>query len=409
MGTVMKPTDNFTAIARGVRIHSGQAALNALPAELDRLSAKNAFVICGRSVADKTTLLARIRSLLGTRFAGCYSNMTKDAPLGRVSEAAEQAKACRADMLIAIGAGSVLKATRIVAILHAEAAPVSELVTQYRDNAPARSPRLQAAKLPIVNVLTAGTSAQNRAGSALKNTEGLPRLEFFDPKTRPAAIFWDSEALASAPTSLAISTGVAVYWRALMSMGAVRAANPLVQGDRRQAFLLADVALDSLADPDNTHARIQICAAALLQNRDEDDGGRPFDLHWIARVVYALAAATFNLVERADQGSTNVILTGPVLKHFGHLCPDAVEEMAAAMGLSENGGKRPEQQADAVAQALDRRLTPLGLPGRLRDLGVLKEQLAKIVTLSLFNFNADRQRQFSQHQDALHAVLHDAW
>src|SRR5690606_12678556 len=120
--------------------------------------------------------------------------------------------------------------------------------------------------------------------------------------------------------------------------------------------------------------RIQICAAALLQNRDEDDGGRPFDLHWIARVVYALAAATFNLVEQADQGSTNVILTGPVLKHFGYLCPDAVEEMAAAMGLAEKGRKQSKQQVDAVVRALERRLSPLGLPRRLRDLGVAEQQ-----------------------------------
>lgn len=405
----MKPTDNFTAITRNVRVHSGFGALDALPAELDRLSVKNAFVICGRSVAEKTNVLDRVRCLLGTRFAGVYSDMSKDAPLERVSEAVEQARDCHADLLIAIGAGSVIKATRIVAILHAESAPVSELVTQYRENSPAYSPRLHAKKLPIINVLTAGTSAQNRAGAALKNKEGLPRLEFFDPKTRPAAIFWDVEALASAPSSLAISTGVAVYWRALMSMGAVRDANPLVQGDRRQAFWLANLALDNLTDLGHIHARTHICAAAFLQNRDEDDGGRPFDLHWIARAVYALAAATFNLVERADQGSTNVILTGPVLRRFGHLCPDAVEEMAAAMGLSVQDGHRPEQLADAVAGALDKRLAPFSLPGCLRDLGVAKEQLADIVKLSLFNFNADRQRDFSHHQDTLHAVLQDAW
>ena len=42
----------------------------------------------------------------------------------------------------------------------------------------------------------------NRAGSGLKNDDLDHRMEYYDPKTRPAAIFWDSDALLSAPTTL---------------------------------------------------------------------------------------------------------------------------------------------------------------------------------------------------------------
>ena len=38
-------------------------------------------------------------------------------------------------------------------------------------------------------------------------------MEFFDPKTRPVAVFWDSDALLTAPPSLARTTGASIFWR----------------------------------------------------------------------------------------------------------------------------------------------------------------------------------------------------
>lgn len=401
--------DRFTSISYPVRIYVGKDALNLLPVELARVVASRAFIVCGASVAGKTGLIDRICSVLGDRFAGIYSKIRKDAPLKDVQEAAQAARDCGADVLIAVGAGSVIKATRVVAILHAESGSVNQLVTQYPADGSAISPRLLARKLPIVNVLTAGTSAQNRAGSALKSEQGSYRLEFFDPKTRPLAIFWDSDALLTAPPSMALSTGVAVYWRALMNMGAINSANPLVQGSRKQAFCLAQNAVGSLTDPTNAQARIDICAAALLQNRDEDDGGRPFDAHWVARVVYALAAATFNLVEGVDQGAASAILTGPAVRHFGHMCPQAIVGIGGAINVWPDGRHDESCAVELVGKAVIRLFGGMGIPTRLRDLGVANEQLASIVTLSLRNFNADRDRLLADHKDLLSAVLSDAW
>src|SRR5690606_20037340 len=149
------------------------------------------------------------------------------------------------------------------------------LCTQYPEDGPPISPRLSSPKVPIFNVLTAATSAQNRGGAALKHPRGGPRLEFFDPKTRPTAIFWDEDALLTAPPSLAISTGLGVFWRALMNVAAIERANPLVQASRLHAYTLAQAALPNMGDASNARARVDMCAAALLQNRDEDDGGRP--------------------------------------------------------------------------------------------------------------------------------------
>jgi alcohol dehydrogenase class IV len=401
----------FTSVAYPVRIHAGDNALDALGRECDRAGATRAFIVCGRSLAAEGKLIARIQARLGPRFAGMYAGIGKDAPVADVQAAVAQARACDADILLAVGAGSVIKATRVIAILLAEPEPIEQLVTRYAEGAAPVSPRLLQAKLPIVNILTAATSAQNRAGAALKNQDAGFRMEFFDPKTRPRAIFWDAGALLTAPPALSRSTACSVYWRALMNIGACDSANPLVQGDRRQAFHLADRAFERASDPQDADARIELCAAALLQNRDEDDGGRPFDAHWIARVVYALAAAAFNLFPRIDQGQANASLTGAAIRHFGDRCPEATLAIGRELGLQPipDTALAMAQACEQVGRAVDERFRRSRMFHRLRDLGVGKADLAEIARLSLRNFNADREGRFAEDRTRLEAVLQAAW
>jgi alcohol dehydrogenase class IV len=170
-----------------------------------------------------------MRRILGEACAGVFDEMEKESPLPAVLRARDAARSARADLLIGVGAGSVIQATRVVTILLAEQRPIEELITRYPEHGPTISPKLLAPKLPIINVLTAATSAQNRAGSAVKGAHVDHRMEFFDPKTRPVAVFWDADALLTAPVNLARTTAISVFWRAVMNLGATRM-NPLVEG-----------------------------------------------------------------------------------------------------------------------------------------------------------------------------------
>ncbi len=310
---------DFRAVSYPVRIYSGQDALESLPAEVGRHRAKRAFVVCGRSVSRNTPLVAHIRDLLGERFAGLYDEMGKDSPIEDVVAAADKARAAGADLLIAVGAGSVLQGTRVVAVLLAEKEPVEQLITQYPPGRPAISPKLMAPKLPIINVLTVGSSAQNRAGSAVKSESLGRRMEFFDPKTRPVALFWDNDALLTAPTSMVCASGGAIYWRAIMNMGYTQAA-PLADFARRQAFELMSRALPRLNDPHDVAARNDLCLATFLQNREVDDGGAPVR-HWVSRVVYAFASSLFNLHGHVSQGAAHCALTPTVMRRLGQPRP----------------------------------------------------------------------------------------
>lgn len=398
---------DFRAVTYPVRLYSGKDALEQLPAELKRRGARRAFIVCGRSVSRRTDLIARIRRILGADCAGVYDEMEKESPLRCVQAAADAARAAAADLLVAVGAGSVIQATRVVAILLAERRPVEELITQYPEHGPAISPRLLEPKLPIVNVLTAATSAQNRAGSAVKNDRLDHRMEFFDPKTRPVAVFWDADALLTAPSSLARSTAAAVFWRAVMNMGATRM-NPLVEGDRMQAFRLSRNALERVADPADAGPRIDLCAAAFLQNRDADTGGTMFERHWTGRVVYAFAAALFNLHEHVGQGEANCAMTPAVMRCFGSRDPQAMAGIAAALGVWHDGDAIEDAPERAAAE-LERIFSAIGMPVRLSQLDFPRASLPLIVERSLKNFNADPKREFVRERATLESALAAAW
>lgn len=393
----------FRATGYPLRLYSGKDALENLPAELKRYKARRAFIVCGRSVSRKTGLVDRIAQILGPAYAGRFDEIEKDTTLVSVQSAAAAARAVDADLLIAVGSGSVIQGTRVVAILLAEQAPVDQLITQYPDNAPAISPKLLAPKLPIINVLTAATTAQNRAGSAVKDPARPNRMEFFDPKTRPAAVFWDEEALLTAPVSLARTTGTSVFWRSLMNLGSPSMA-PLSEGDRLQAFRLSRGALARMSDPLDAGARVEMCAAAFLQNRDADDGGSLTEKHWPARVVYALATALFNLHAHVGQGEANSALTATMIRHFGARDPQAMALIAEAFGVTDDRAAH-ERAAEAVELAFKQ----AGMPTRLRELDIPQDSLETVLNNSLKNFNADPKREFLRERDALLAALQAAW
>jgi alcohol dehydrogenase class IV len=400
-------TYDFRVTGYPFRLYSGKNALDKLPDEVARHRASRAFIVCGRTVSRKTPLIRRIHTLLGDRLAGLFDEIGKDTTLSSVLRATDAARAAQADLIIGVGAGSVIQGARVVTILLAEKRPLEELVTNYPEHGPAISARLMAPKLPIINVLTAPTTAQNRAGSRAKEDATGRGLEFFDPKTRPGAIFWDADALLTAPVSL-IRTGAAtIYCRCVMNLGGLEV-NPLVEGNRLQAFRLAAGALPRIGDTSNPGPRLELCAATLLQNRETDDGGAQFERHWAGRVIYAFSTALFSVFPGVGQGEGTSAVSGTVLRQLGARDPEAMLRMARALGVWEEGVPLDEAPF-RVADALDGVLHSLGMPTRLSALGVERAELPRVIEHSLRNFNADPGREFVRERGVLSHVLNAAW
>lgn len=399
----------FRAVGYPLRLHAGRNALDQLPVEVKRQKARRAFVICGQTVARKTDLLGRIEALLGPHYAGAFDGMDKDSSWPAVERAAAAARDAAADLLIALGGGSVIVGTRVVAILLAESGDPYSLMTQYPDGKPAYSPRLMAPKPPIVNVVTTPNTAMNRGGSALKNDTLDHRMEFYDPKTRPVALFWDADALLTAPPALIRSTATTNFSSSLRALGAADM-SPLVEADRRHAFTLVHGALPRIMDePDNAALRIDLCAAAFLVNRAaDDDQGRRRDRDETGGSAYALATALHIRYDHVWQGesTSSVMPTVTRLTPPGDIAPAA--KIADALGVWRDG-MTSQAAAEATAAALDDLYRRIGMPSRLRELDIPQDELPLLANDTLKNFNANPGDRPADYAAQMLDLLRAAW
>ncbi len=399
----------FRAVNYPVRLYAGVDALQHLATEIRRRQAQRAFVVCGQTVAHKTNLLERLQAQLGSVYAGAFDAMDKDSTWPAVQQGVEAARAADADLLIAAGGGSVIVGTRVIAILLAEQGDPYHLMTQYPEGKPAYSPRLMAPKPPIINVITTPTTAMNRGGSGLKNDALDHRMEFYDPKTRPVAIFWDAEALLTAPPELIRSTATTTFSGGLRALGA-RSMNPLVEGDRQQAFRLLHRSLPRImAEPDNAALRIDLCTAAFLENRAaDDDQGRRRERDPTSSSAYALATALHIRYDHVWQGEA----TSAVMPMVTRLRPpqdtDVAARIAQALGVWQEG-MSAAAAAEATGAALDSLYRDIGMPSRVHELDIPAADLPLLAQDTLKNFNANPGNRPGDYTNQMLTLLQAAW
>ena len=399
----------FRAVSYPLRLYSGTGALDKLKTEVERQKAKRAFVICGQTIAHKTDLLARVSDNLGSLYAGAFGGMDKDSSWPAVEKGVVAAKEANADLLVAVGGGSVIVGARVVAILLAEEGDPFDLMTQYPDGKPAYSPRLMAPKPPIINVATTPNTAMNRAGSGLKNEDLDHRMEYYDPKTRPVAVFWDAEALLTAPSELIRSTATTNFSSTLRTLGETDM-SPLVEGDHRQGFkLLRDALPRIMEEPDNAALRIDLCAAAFLQNRAaDDDQGRRTARDQTGASAYALATALHIRYHHVWQGES----TSCVMPTVTRLTPPDNAESAAriadALGVWRKGMNSVDA-ANATADRLEEIYREIGMPSRIRDVDIPKADLSLLAQDTLKNFNANPGNRPDDYVDQMLSLLEASW
>jgi alcohol dehydrogenase class IV len=381
------------------RLSCGPLAIEqGLKEAVDRAGGKRAFVVCSPSVNRRTDCVRRIEAALGDRYAGVYDGIEKDSTYASVRAGKQAAAEASADLLIAVGGGSVIVATRAVAIFMAEPDDPFRIMTQYPEGKPAYSPRLLAPKPPIINIPTTPTTAMNRAGTGLKNPDLDHRMEYFDPKTRPQAIFLDNDALLSAPPSLIRSTATTLFANLVGTMAQI-GINPLADCDRNHAFRLAHRAYPRLVDElDNPSVRTDLCIAAFLRNRADDDGlGRSRDGAFAGD--YAVSTALHVRYPHVGQGESTSVVHAPKIRHSDKVDARSARQVAEALDVWRDG-MDARQAALAVADTLEALYSRIGVPTRLRQLGIPREDFQSIANETVKNFNANAGARSAEDQIA---------
>jgi alcohol dehydrogenase class IV len=350
------------------RTFCGPEALSALPRELARLGATRAVIVCDPAMLRYPDALGRVESALGERLAGRFDEVAPHSPIDAVEAGRVALEKAQADAVIAVGGGSAVVTARAASILLAEQRDVRELCTQRGEDGRLVSPRLSAPKLPQWVVPTTPVTAYAKAGSAVRDPETGERLALFDPKTRAQGLFLDPELALTAPVGLASSSALNAFAMAVEGLQSA-VDDPLGEALMVHALRMLATWLPRLTqDPDSAEPRLRLMLGSLLcgQGSDYLGGG----------LAQALSHAT-GPRSSASNGVVEALLLPHILRFnapvAGARCARIVE------ALDPGAPTDAASVVDSAIAAVEGVLGAIGVPTRLRDIGVDESVLPEVV------------------------------
>jgi alcohol dehydrogenase class IV len=383
-------------------LHAGKGALDQLRGEVDRAKAKRALVVCGKSVASRTDLIARVKANLGDKFVGVFDGVVASSPLPSVLAGTAAARDAKTDLIVAVGGGSAMVTARAIIILLAEKGDIHEICTQYPPGQAPVSPKLMAPKIPNILVVTTPSTAMTRAGTAVKDIESHHRLELFDPRTRPFAMIWDDDALLTAPADLCLSTAASALSGILTGTAAPRT-NPVSHADFLHALRLSLESLPLLrTDPNNTTARMNLVASSFLSNRALDGmRGRAFG------IVSSFGHVIDTLYPNISHGDSHSLTTAWGMRFNLEQTSAGLARLAQALGV---GSGLPEKEAAKRApDFIDDFYRSLGMPVRLRDAGIPQQDIERIAHDAMGDFYLHQNARKVKDKSELVELLQQMW
>jgi alcohol dehydrogenase class IV len=385
---------SFQHITPPLRLFHGPDSLGQLGRELARINSSRAVIICGAWLEG--ALLDLVQSAIGERCAGVYSGVLGHSPVSSVEAAAQELKRLQADAVVAVGGGSSIVTARAASILAAENLPLKDLCTTTDDKGHMTSPKLVAPKLPQLIVPTTPTTAMVKAGSAVFDPVEGKRLALFDPKTRAQSVFIDPQMILSAPRELVGSAGLNTLAMAIEGLMS-RSGDPLADALLMHALRLLAQHLPDTARHDDPAVRGDLVLAAVMcgQGTDHTAAG-------ITTVLGHAIGARFG----SENGTINAIVLPHVLRFNADAAAAGLAKVAAALGLPRSD---PDSQVLLIIQAVKTMFNALGVPRRLRDVGVPREVLPEIAGLAMGDWFLRGNPRPVRAASELQQVMEEAW
>lgn len=387
---------SFQHIAPALRLYSGANSLVQLGRELERLGAQRAVAVCGGSLLREGKALEQLRGALGARLAGVVAGVKAHSPVPAVEEVARELERLEADAVIAVGGGSAIVTARAASILLAEKGAARDLCTTREPSGKLRSPKLLAPKLPQLVLPTTPTTAMVKAGSAVFDPVEKKRLALFDPKTRAQAVFVHPDFIATAPSGLLVSASLNTLVLALEGLLSTTG-DPLADALLMHAIRLVNTHLTNRTAHDDPRVRGDLVLAAVLCGQGTDFTG--------AGVVTVLSHAT-GARHGLENGVLNAVFLPLGLRFNAAAAPAGMDKVATALDTRGSDGHADVERMIAHLRGL---FDQLGVPRRLRDMGVPQSDLEAIATLGMGDWFLLGNPRPVREQGELQALLEQAW
>ncbi len=349
------------------RVVFGRPAAEAVAATAERLGARRVFLLASRTLNRETDVVRNIARALGPRYAGVHDEMPAHSPRDAVVACANAAREAGCDLLVSVGGGSTTDGGKVVTICleHDIREPdglepfrtVVDEITGKRRFPEYRAPRVRQICVPTT---LSGGEFHARAGV----TEPRLRLKqsYIHPGIIPLAVILDPAIAVHTPEWLWLSTGIRAVDHAVETWCSING-NAYTDSAALQALRLLGRGLPAVKrDPADLAARLDCQIGAWVSMTGVVSGTRMGASHAIGHVLGGSAGV--------PHGYTSCVMLPAVLAFNASVNGDRQAEISTALGAA----------GEPAADVLDRFIAGLGLPRRLRDVGVHKEDLQRIAT-----------------------------
>jgi alcohol dehydrogenase class IV len=311
-----------------------------------------------------------------------------------VIAAAEAARAAAPDQVLTVGGGTAIDTVKVMLIAIAHDVRTPEGLSDWHLKAnPDGSRHVPAVQPPPYRQVVVSTTL---GGAEFSDLGGCtdPVRQVKDAYTGrhigAAAVILDPAITVHTPPWLWLSTGVRGIDHAVEALCSI-APSPLVDATSLQALHLFAGALPATkADPADLEARLRCLQAAWLAG------------FGILRVPYGASHGighSLGAVTGISHGYTSCIMLPHVMRWNLEATASRQARIAQALGAADGD----------AAGAVARLIASLGLPTRLRDLGVRKERFEAIALGALGNMWVKTNPRPLQRADDVIALLEAAW
>lgn len=345
------------------RVIYGKPAVDALAEEIGRAGARKVFVTTTRSISNGP-LVARIVRSLGAKFAGKFDAVSAHSPREGVIAGAEALRACAADLVVAVGGGSVIDATKVMLLaLWRGVRDVDGLSGLSGARGQGAEPSAWSADpqgLRMVAVPTTLSAAEFFPSAGVTDVQRRVKQSYFHPLAVPRSVILDPAATLETPMELLLSTGMRAVDHAVEGWCSIKS-SPMADATNLEAMKLLSLSLRNIkTDSENLEHRA-MAQQGMWLSRIGSMAGIPMGAsHGIG---YLLGGGY-----GVPHGITSCITLPAVMTWNESVNGARQADVAAAFG----GAGR------SAGMALRGYVSELGLPTQLRSVGMKREVLPAI-------------------------------
>jgi maleylacetate reductase len=379
----------FTYVSAAQQVMFGVGALTQLGEAVDGFGWQR-LMLCTIPRFQRSGLVSRLQDILGRRLVASYAQAQPHVPQDQVEAALSLAVEHNVEAIIGLGGGSPIGLAKAVSLAFEE----------RRTGQPARArfPTDQ----PLVPVIAIPTTY---AGSEMTPIYGVTqtvsgtsrKVTVTDFKVTPKLTLYDPEVTLSLPPQMTASSGINALAHCIEAVYSITR-HPLSTAVALQGIGYIIQALPrTVAKGGDIEARTDLLLGAYL-------------------AATAIATAKIGLhhglchVLGGTAGVPHGIANGIMLPHAMRFNADATRpELAAvarAMGLA---GDSEAEAAEKAVQRVYELISQIGLPQRLRDVGVAEAELPLLAQLALKSQAVQNNPKPVTDAAQTEAVLRAAW